>query len=112
MAVDGMVLVGGMAMSCAVGEAAARPSSMAIDVAVGLGCVAMDVAVGLDGAAMNVAVGLDLGMAIGLAAVRRKTIRITTSVANCNGGAGKTRRDGLAHDGHRTDRSTTMSASN
>ena len=96
----------------AVGEASEWPSGMTVDIAVGLGGVAMDVATGLDGAAMGVSVGLNLGMAIGLAVVRRQTIRITTGAANCSGDAGEDRRDGLAHDGARTDRSTAMVAGN
>ena len=71
-----------MVVSEAVGETAAQPSGIPMDVAVELEGVAMDVAMGLDGAAMDVVMGLDLGMVIGLAVVRRQTRRITTSAAN------------------------------
>ena len=78
---------------------------VSMGVAMGLGGVAMGIFMGLRGVAMGNAMGLDLGVAIGLAGVRGQTRRITTGLANGDGGTGKAIRNGLTFIGIRTDQS-------
>ena len=88
MAVDWMLLVGGMAISCAVGEAAVRPSGIAVDeVAAWLIVMTMNGAVRIGGMAMDVA--LELGVAV---------VDVALGVDLCAVGEGVVRHGGMAMD--------------